>query len=125
MTGTVDHERGSMMNMNDKVPFKVIISSSAYREIGKNYYKSMQFFVALALLYNFIFNSKNLDLLSFIFLSVIWSTFGISLLIAMPFFGCHALLVSRGYKQFSDKFLWLGHICAVFATFYLFYKINA
>ena len=72
MTGTVDHERGSMMNMNDKVPFKVIIFSSAYREIGKNYYKSMQFFVALTLLYNFIFNSKNLDLLSFIFLSVIW-----------------------------------------------------
>ena len=114
-----------MMYMNEKVPFKVIISSKAYREIGTNYYKSMQFFVSIALLYNFIFNSQNLNFLSFVFLSVIWATFGISLLIAMPFFVFHAFLVSRGYKKFSDKFSWLGHICAVFATFYLFYKVNS
>ena len=113
------------MYMNEKVPFKVIISSEAYREIGTNYYKSMQFFVSIVLLYNFIFNSQNLNFLYFIFLSVIWSTFGVSLLIAMPFFVFHAFLVSRGYKKFSDKFLWLGHISAIFATFYLFYKINS
>jgi hypothetical protein len=96
-----------------------ILNSESYRKIGADYYKSMQLFVVFALIYAFFFE-YNGSLLFFIVLSVIWSTFGISLLIALPFFALHAYLVSRGKKKFSDKLLWIGHAFAALATVWLF-----
>lgn len=99
--------------------FKEVIFSDAYRTVGIDYYKSMQFFVMCALIYVFFFD-YNGNLVLFLLISLLWATFGISLLIAMPFFVFHAFLVSKGKKIFSDNFLALGHVVAVFATIKLF-----
>jgi hypothetical protein len=105
--------------MRELVSLRELVFSDAYRKVGTDYYKSMQLFVLLALFYIFFFD-YNGGLLIFIAVAFIWATFGISLLIALPFFAFHAFLVSRGKKNFSDKFLWLGHILAVISSFKIF-----
>lgn len=99
--------------------FKEIVLSDAYRTVGVNYYKSMQFFVVLSLIYVFFFEYSG-DLILFLITSFLWATFGISLFVAMPFFALHAVLVSKERKKISDKLLMVGHAIAVFATIKFF-----
>lgn len=99
--------------------FKEIVLSDAYRTVGEDYYKSMQFFVMLSLIYVFFFAYSG-NLFLFLIISFLWATFGISLFVAMPFFVLHAYLVSKERKKFSDKLLLVGHASAVFATIKFF-----
>lgn len=103
--------------------FKEIVLSDAYRTVGVHYYKSMQFFVMLSLIYVFFFAYSG-DLFLFLIISFLWATFGISLFIAMPFFVLHAFLVSKERKTISDKLLMAGHAIAVFATIKFFSLIE-
>lgn len=77
-----------------KVTFKEIISSDAYQQNAQIYAKAMIFVSAITLLLNY-FVKDDVSFIGTIILIFGWSLFGVSLLLAMPFYVVYVWLVVK------------------------------
>ncbi len=86
-----------------KVTFKELISSEAYQQNAQLYAKAMIFVSAIAVLVNY-FIRDDAHIIGAIMLIFMWSLFGVSFFLALPFYIVYVWLITKMSSHVSFPF---------------------
>lgn len=102
--------------------FKELVSSKEYKVNAIGYLRGMQMFVGLTIVILYLvepFGPLSSPLLVTLLYAFTWTVIAVPIVIAMPFFLLHVLLVWKLQRKGPDVFLWIGHGFSIGATILL------